>query len=563
MKITLSILLISILMGICSAQTSTIESDALSVKSNNEPVDSSVLKFYRQYSSFTDPGELAYMYEGLPDSLPALCRLIRSQTIHPYAELPKYREQIPKERSSEGLKYQSVKSILEGLLSYDSAGLVQERKPQDRLIIGCWHNSVLLASILKHHGIPARVRSGHATYIIPDFHTSHTICEVWNKNDKRWMLVDPSMLMVDFSREKFDFSNDLWLKMQNKEIDPNQYGFPGKYTGLVSIVGKVCTDLASILGTEYTIYQYAPILDYARENDNQLTVEHIEILNQVCELMKTLDAKNLSKLQDIYNNTAEIQITKSFMDKKSENDSDENKTSANIQSIKKSNIEFVDIPAGTFLMGSPASEKGRNDDEIQHEVTLNAFKMSKYCVTYEQYDAFCDATGRYKPRGRKRGNLPISQVTWHDAVAFAEWMGCRLPTEAEWEYAARANTTTPYNTGDCLTSEQANFNGKEPYVNCEKSENRKKSLAVGSFLPNAFGLYDVHGNMWEWTNDWYGEYDIDDKLNPKGPETGTRKVDRGGGYWDPAWRCRSAYRGGGDPPGNRGAGLSFRLVKSE
>ena len=73
----------------------------------------------------------------------------------------------------------------------------------------------------------------------------------------------------------------------------------------------------------------------------------------------------------------------------------------------------------------------------------------------------------------------------------------------------------------------------------------------------------MHGNMWEWTNDWYGEYDIADTLNPKGPETGTRKVDRGGGYWDPAWRCRSAYRGGGDPPGNRGAGLSFRIVKDE
>ncbi len=301
MKNTLSILLISIVMGICSAQTSIPKS-----------VDTSLLDFYRQYSSFTDPGEYEYLYENLPDSLPELCSLIRSQFIHPYAELPKYREQIPKERWNELFNFPSVNSILEGLQSYDSSGLVNDRLPEDRLVLGCQHNAILLASILKYRGIPARVRSGHATYIIPGFHTSHTICEVWNENDKRWMLVDPSMDMVDLSREQFDLSNDLWLKMQNGEIDPNLYGIPRRYTGLVSIVGKVCTDLASILGTEYPINQYAPILDYIFENDEQLTSEHIETLNRISELMKSIDADNISKLQDIYNNAPEIQITKSF-----------------------------------------------------------------------------------------------------------------------------------------------------------------------------------------------------------------------------------------------------------
>lgn len=142
-------------------------------------------------------------------------------------------------------------------------------------------------------------------------------------------------------------------------------------------------------------------------------------------------------------------------------------------------------------------------------------------------------------------------------------MSCRLPTEAEFEYAARANTTTPFYTGDCLTSEQANFNGKEPYTNCKKSETKGKPLPVGSFPPNAFGLYDMHGNIWQWTNDWYGEYNVDNKLNPKGPDTGTLKVDRGGGFYDPAWRCRSACRGDGTPPVNRGTGISFRIVKDK
>lgn len=256
MKNTLSILLISMVMGICSAQTSIHESDALSMKNTNEPVDASLLEFYRQYSSYTDPGEYAYMYQILPDSLPELCSLIRSQIIHPYAELPKYREQIPKERWNESFKYPTVKSILEGLLSYDSSGIVNDRKPEARLVLGCNQNAILLASILKYRGIPARVRFGHATYFIPEFHISHTICEVWNEDDKRWMLVDPSMDMVDFNREKFDISNDLWLKMQKGEIDLKLYGIPRRYTGLVSIVGKVCTDLASILGTEYPINKF-------------------------------------------------------------------------------------------------------------------------------------------------------------------------------------------------------------------------------------------------------------------------------------------------------------------
>jgi hypothetical protein len=312
MKTTLSILLISFLIGICSAQTDEHESDALLMNNTNDAVDTILLDFYRQYSLFTDPGEYEYMYKKLPDSLPELCSLIQSQFIHPHAQLPKYSELIPKERWNEYLRYPTVKSILEGLLFYDSSGLIKEREPENRLVLTCREYSILLASILKYRGIPARVRYGHATYLIPGFHASHVICEVWNGKDQRWMLVDPTIGMIDFSREKFDFSNELWLKMQKEKIDPNLYGVPGNYTGFVSILGKVCPDLASILGTEYTAYQFPPILDYAFQNNNQLTSRHIEILNKISELMKSIDADNISKLQDIYKNTPEIQINKSF-----------------------------------------------------------------------------------------------------------------------------------------------------------------------------------------------------------------------------------------------------------
>ena len=313
MRNSLCIILISILtVKGCNAQENSSNSVVAGQDKNETQVDHSVLDFYRQYSSFTDPGEYKYLYENLPDSLSELCSLIRSQFIHPYAELPKYREQIPKERWNESLKYPTVKSVLEGLLSYDASGLVKNRKPEDRLVLGCRHNAILLASILKHRGIPARIRMGHVTYLKPGFHLSHTICEVWNKSDQRWMLVDPSTVMIDFSRDKFDFINDLWLKMQNGEIDLNQYGFPGRYSGLVSIVGKVPPDLASILGAEYPVYRYAPILDYAFQNNDQLTSEHIKTLNRICELMKSLDAENISKLQEIYDNNPQIQITKTF-----------------------------------------------------------------------------------------------------------------------------------------------------------------------------------------------------------------------------------------------------------
>ncbi|MGA9291374.1 MAG: SUMF1/EgtB/PvdO family nonheme iron enzyme [Ignavibacteriaceae bacterium] len=561
MKTKIFILIISVMAVFSYAQNNPQNTDGQFLKNKFNKDSISVLDFYRHYSSFTDPGEYTYMYKNLPDSLPELCRLIKAQIIHPFTDLKKYRNQIPKDRSNEDSKYRTVKSILKGLLSYNSRGLVKDRKPKNRLLLTCRYNAILLASILKYRGIPVRVRYGFATYIVPGFHVGHSICEVWNANENRWMLVDPTMNMVDFNREKFEFGNNVWKKYIKKEIDPAKYGAMG-HTGKSMIVGVLNYDIASLLGTEYTYFQHSPLMKQTFNSEEQLSGKQIKLLNMISDLMTSINAKNLSKLQEIYDSTPLIQITKTLKS--------DIKTSANNPKLKntttnKPDIEFVDIPAGTFMMGSPVTEPGRKDDEIQHKVILGTFKMSKYPITFAQYDKFCEATGRNKPwdGGMGRGNMPVIEISWYDAKAFAEWMGCRLPTEAEWEYAARANTTTPFYTGDCITSEQADFNGQKPYTNCDTSKNIGKPLPVGSFPPNAFGLYDMCGNVWEWTNDWYGEYEVNDTINPKGPETGKKKVDRGGGWYDPAWRCRSAYRAGGDSPNSRGTGIGFRVVKDK
>ena len=231
-------------------------------------------------------------------------------------------------------------------------------------------------------------------------------------------------------------------------------------------------------------------------------------------------------------------------------------------------IEWVSIPAGTFTMGSPESEDHRAEYETQHQVTLSAFKMSKYEVTFEQYDLFCEATSRNKPadEGWGRDKRPVINVSWDDATSFAEWMGCRLPTEAEWEYACRAGTITPFNTGEKLTTSQANYNGNYPYIDFAKGEDRQKTMPVGSFAANAYGLFDMHGNVLEWCSDrcinWDDDYSSTSQTNPKGPESGSNHRIRGGCWNDHALSCRSASRHYGEPD-DRDLFTGFRIVSTE
>lgn len=231
--------------------------------------------------------------------------------------------------------------------------------------------------------------------------------------------------------------------------------------------------------------------------------------------------------------------------------------------VKKNSIgmELVEIPAGTFMMGSPETEAERDADEgPQRKVTIGySFLMGKYEVTQKQWETLMDT----KPSNfRDCPECPVENVSWDDAKEFIAKLNAkndgyvyRLPSEAEWEYAARAGTKTAFAFGDTLSFEQANFDSRHPYGGAETGKYHVKTLAVGSYKANAFGLYDMHGSVWEWVEDIYEIERRDGKIQPRGyrdlPTDGSahtssgdenKRVRRGGSWKSWGKALRSANR---------------------
>ena len=229
------------------------------------------------------------------------------------------------------------------------------------------------------------------------------------------------------------------------------------------------------------------------------------------------------------------------------------------------------IPGGRFLMGSPPDELGRRDDERQHEVEVASFALGKYAVTFEEYNCFAKATQRKKSRGEGwggRGRRPVINIDWFDAVACAEWLSQQigqpygLPTEAEWEYACRAGTATPFYLGATISTEYANYDGDYVYGGGQKGVYRKKTVEVGQFPANAWGLHEIHGNVWEWMASEYDEsYGGAELRIVSDPNSGGSRVVRGGSWDRRPDRLRSAARDGFNPR-SRGLTLGFRLART-
>ena len=237
---------------------------------------------------------------------------------------------------------------------------------------------------------------------------------------------------------------------------------------------------------------------------------------------------------------------------------------------------MVTVPAGTFTMGAPESEPWGNDDERpQRTISISAFAASAHEVTFAEWDACVAAggCGDYSPDdgGWGRGNRPVVNVSWGDAQWYVDWLSrttgqhYRLLTESEWEYAARAGTTTPFHTGGTITPQQANFDGRYDYPAGNYDDGglyRRQTAPVGSFAPNGFGLYDMHGNVWEWVQDCHGSYGRTPSDGSAVEGDSCVRVSRGGSWNNYPWILRSAFRGW-NVTGLRAAGDGgFRVART-
>ncbi|CAG1020150.1 Serine/threonine-protein kinase Pkn1 [Methylococcales bacterium] len=237
-------------------------------------------------------------------------------------------------------------------------------------------------------------------------------------------------------------------------------------------------------------------------------------------------------------------------------------TKASVNTQTSFDYETVAIQGGCFLMGSSSNEVERGNDEKQHKVCIDSFQIGKYEVTQAEWQSIMGDN----PSSIKNNNFPVDNVSYQDIQQFIQKLNqqtgetYRLPTEAEWEYAARAGSSTPFYTGDCIDNQQANHDSSISYNNCPTGHSKGGIVAVGSYSPNAWGLYDMAGNAYEWTCSEYDEhYTGNEQKCSNSTDPSTQRVVRGGAWNSKSSGLRSAYRD--YDPSNLSDFLGFRLLK--
>lgn len=265
--------------------------------------------------------------------------------------------------------------------------------------------------------------------------------------------------------------------------------------------------------------------------------------------------------------------------------------STSVQDYNYFDTSMVLIPSGNFIMGSPNTKKNRGKDELQHKVSISySFYIGKYEVTQKEYQKLMgqNLSAFRKPK------FPVENVSWWDAIKYCNKLskienqplayndstgelidsngnitdditlvsGYRLPTEAEWEYAARAGSTSAYYTGYKITKNEASFGERTFFKRNKKLIAKPKTVNGNKFSPNAWGVYNIYGNVWEWCNDWYNSYKSEAQINPVGDNSGTVKILRGGAWNSRAKECRSAKREK-STQNFRCVAVGFRICKTQ
>jgi len=269
------------------------------------PPSEQILQHYLEYSNFTTPGEFEYLYDNLPTDIKDICNLIKAQLVHPF-DIEKFGNAIPNERTYEDRTIPTVEQMLKELVARDDQGLVQSRKPKDRLVVACVHHSLLLASILRHQRIPVRLRAGNAKYIGDDkrVRVTHAICEVWDDQRKIWFLVDPDRQKIDFERKEFEFASETWHRLRNKNIDKKFYVSRYKSVDQAS-AHLVWLDLSYVTRTEEPYWNDPPLVNKVEKSINDLSISELQLFDKIAMLLNKLD-HHFNELVDIKENSSSL-----------------------------------------------------------------------------------------------------------------------------------------------------------------------------------------------------------------------------------------------------------------